>query len=100
MENLSEVDREKALKATIFLCIRELQDSEPEEQGAQELGFGSVEAMRIQLNNWGVPDRITRDRRFVEVPKRPKLEGFRDKGGLLSNRAVPVAALGDRVATC
>jgi hypothetical protein len=72
MESLSEPDRNKALKATVFLCIRELQGIEPEEQGAQELGFGSVEAVRIQLNNWGIPDWITRDRRVVEKPKRPK----------------------------
>jgi hypothetical protein len=56
MGSLSKRDRERALKAALFLCMRQLQDIDPEEQGAQELGFGSVEAMRAQLADWGAPD--------------------------------------------
>jgi hypothetical protein len=72
MESLSTWEREKALKATIFLSMRQLQGVEPEEQGAQELGFGSVEVMRAQLRNWGAPTWMTQDKQATEKPKAPK----------------------------
>ena len=53
--------------------MRELQGVKPEEEGAQELGFGSIEAMRTQLSNWGAPDWIARDNKVREEAKKPKL---------------------------
>jgi hypothetical protein len=50
--------------------MRRLQGIEPEEQGAQELGFGSVKAMRLQLGNWGAPDWLTQE----EVSETPKVQ--------------------------
>jgi hypothetical protein len=72
MQSLSKQDRDKALRATMFMCMRQLQGIEPEEQGAQKLGFGSVEAMRIQLTNWGLPELITQSEPIGEKPKVPK----------------------------
>ena len=56
----------------MFLCMRRLQGIDPEEQAAQKLGFGSVEAMRIQLRNWGAPGWITHGEQAAEKPKVPK----------------------------
>ena len=71
MGSLSERDRDTALKATMFLCMRQLQSREPEEQGAHELGFGSIEAMQIQLRNWGAPDWVTQG---ADAGQKPKVE--------------------------
>jgi hypothetical protein len=72
MGSLSKWEREKALRATFFLCMRQLQGLEPEEQVAQELGFGSVETMRLQLGNWGAPDWITKD--DEKVSDKPRVQ--------------------------
>jgi hypothetical protein len=72
MGSLSNWDQEKALKATMFLCMRQLQGREPEEQGAQQLDFGSVKAMRTQLGHWSAPDWITQEEPVDEKPRAPK----------------------------
>jgi hypothetical protein len=72
MGGLSDWDRKKALKATMFLCIRQLQGLGAGKQEAQQLGFGSVKAMRTQLRNWGAPDWITQEEPAAEKPKAPK----------------------------
>ena len=38
----------------------------------EDLGFGSAEAMRIQLGNWDVPDWVTQGEPQAEKPKSPK----------------------------
>ncbi len=68
---MPERERERALKASAFLCMRRLQGVEPEEQAARDFGFGSVEAMRIQLRNWGAPEWITETAQ-PEKSERPK----------------------------
>jgi hypothetical protein len=72
MGSLSKWDQEKALKATMFLCLQQLQGREPEEQGAQQLDFGSIKAMRTQLGNWGAPDWITQEEPADEKPRAPR----------------------------
>jgi hypothetical protein len=54
----------RALKAALCLCVRQLQELEPDEQDAEVAGFGSVEGMRKQLETWGAPGWMTR-----ELPK-------------------------------
>lgn len=58
MESLSRREREKALSTLVVWSASELQGIEPDEHTLQKLGFGSAEAMRIQLKNWGLPKSL------------------------------------------
>lgn len=44
------------------LCMLRGQGNYTEDEVARKLGFGSADAMRIQLKNWGLPDWLTDDR--------------------------------------
>jgi hypothetical protein len=68
MGSLSKHDRKRALEATLRLCLRELRKEEFTDEDAKDAGFGSIEAMRKQLRNWGVPDWITREAPNSQVP--------------------------------
>ena len=68
MESLSKHDRERALKAALYLCLQQLYESEPNEQHAELAGFHSVEMMRKQLEAWGAPDWMTRASLDSHVP--------------------------------
>ena len=59
MGSLAKPDRQRMLKALAFWCFYALEDEEPDDSVLEKLGFGSVEAMRIQLGNWEVPDWAT-----------------------------------------
>jgi hypothetical protein len=52
--------------------MAQAQDIELEQSVVEKLGFGSIESMRTQLNNWDVPDWITQGIQAVEKPKRLK----------------------------
>jgi hypothetical protein len=54
--SLPKRERERALQALMAWCWSELQGTEPGRQGLDKLGFGSAEALRIQLKNWGFPE--------------------------------------------
>ena len=55
-EPASGAERRQALEALGMLAFLRLDRSYSEDEVAQKLGFGSVEAMRIQLKRWGVPE--------------------------------------------
>jgi hypothetical protein len=59
MGSVSKQDRERALKAVAFWCISQVQGIELEQNIVESLGFGSVEALKTQLGNWGVPSWVT-----------------------------------------
>ena len=59
------------LKALAFWCFYALEDEEPDDSVLEKLGFGSVEAMRIQLGNWEVPDWATEKTPTVKDAKAP-----------------------------
>jgi hypothetical protein len=65
-------DRERALRAVALCCISQAQGIELEQHIIENLGFGSTEAMRIQLGNWDVPSWITQGEPAAEKPKAPK----------------------------
>jgi hypothetical protein len=70
MESVAKHDRERALKALASWCILQLKGAEPKEEVLEELGFGSSEAMKKQLENWHIPDWVTQANYTTEKPKR------------------------------
>jgi hypothetical protein len=71
MESVAKPDRQRMLKALAFWCFYALEDEEPPDSVLEKLGFGSVDAMRIQLGNWGVPDWATEKTPTVKDAKAP-----------------------------
>src|SRR5215217_2412614 len=69
MGGVTNYGRRRALKALAFWCAAELEGIEPDKAGLETLSFGSVEAMRTQLGNWDVPDRVTKREHTIEKPK-------------------------------
>jgi hypothetical protein len=61
MGSLSKQDRERALQAFVVWCLPQLQGVELNDGTLEKLGFGSVDAMRTQLKNWGAPDWIAQE---------------------------------------
>ena len=59
MGSVAKHDRERALKALSSWCILQLKGAEPKEEVLEELGFGSAEAMKKQLENWDIPGWVT-----------------------------------------
>jgi hypothetical protein len=59
------------LETLAFWCIYAHKDEEPDDSVLEKLGFGSVDAMRIQLGNWGVPEWATDKTTAVEDAKTP-----------------------------
>jgi hypothetical protein len=71
MESVAKPDRQRMLKALAFWCFYALEDEEPDDSVLEKLGFGSVDAMRIQLGNWEVPDWATEKTPTVKDAKAP-----------------------------
>jgi hypothetical protein len=69
--SLSKQDRERALEALTVWGLLRLKGLEPDQDILERFGFGSVEAMRIQLGNWDVPDWVTLEESAAEKPKPP-----------------------------
>jgi hypothetical protein len=70
--SLAEQDRNRRLKALALWCVAEFTGIEPDDSMLEELGFGSLEAWRIQLGNWDVPRWVTQKGptgKKVEAPK-------------------------------
>jgi hypothetical protein len=70
MGSVAKHDRERALKALASWCILQLKGAEPKEEDLEELGFGSAEAMKKQLENWDIPSWVTQGNYATERPKR------------------------------
>jgi hypothetical protein len=60
------------LSALAHWCIAEVGDVEPDDSTLEKLGFGSIEAMRIQLGNWEVPEWVTQEKPTAKKPQTPK----------------------------
>jgi hypothetical protein len=58
MSSLSEASRREALLKIALLCKLRSEARYSEEEIAEKLGFGSVEAFRIQLGHWQLPEWI------------------------------------------
>jgi len=61
MESVANQNRNQMLEALVVWCIAELKGIEPDDSMLEKLGFGSLEAMRIQLGNWEVPGWVTQE---------------------------------------
>ena len=72
MGSLSKHDQKRALTATLMLCLEQLQGVELGKKDAERANFGSVEAMRKQLGNWGAPDWLTHGEQEAKKPKPAK----------------------------
>jgi hypothetical protein len=72
MGSVAKPDRQRMLKVLAFWCVYSLEDEEPDDSVLEKLGFGSVDAMRIQLGNWEVPDWVTEKAPTVEDARAPK----------------------------
>jgi len=56
MTSLSGSLQKQAFKTVGHLCGLRHSEAHSEDQIAEKLGFGSAEAMYLQLRNWGIPD--------------------------------------------
>jgi hypothetical protein len=72
MRSSSQWVRERGLYALAVWCIWQLRSIEPDEATLEKLGFGSAEAMRIQLENWDVPPWVTQGKPAAEKPEARK----------------------------
>ena len=72
MDSLPNQERVRALQALGVWCQMELTGTEPPKAVLERLNFDSVEGMKIQLNNWGLPISLTHPDRGTEKPKSPK----------------------------
>jgi hypothetical protein len=77
MSSLAGPDRKRALEATIRWCLRELQDLPIQDEQLEKLNFGSLEAMRVQLRNWDLPEWLIGDSPFVGERQARGAEGDR-----------------------
>jgi hypothetical protein len=58
MKSLSGHERQRALEAIAVLALLHLNDAYSQEKALKKLEFGSVEAMRQQVENWRLPKWI------------------------------------------
>jgi len=78
MRSLSGPERQRALQVIAGFCVLQAQpDKYSEKDIAEKLGFGSVEAMHTQLENWEIPEWLGRDlqrgsEHATESPKKRK----------------------------
>ena len=93
MESVAKPDRQRMLETLAFWCIYVLKDEEPDDSVLERLGFGSVDAMRIQLGNWGVPNWATEKNPVVEDAKTPNhAPGEKKARGSGETKDLPPAA--------
>jgi hypothetical protein len=59
MESLPKSERVRALQTLGVWCQMELTGTEPPKSVLEGLNFNSIEAMRIQIANWGFPGWLT-----------------------------------------
>ena len=59
MTGVSKQDRERTLRTAAIWCAAQATGIELDQSIVEELGFGSIEAIRTQLSKWGVPDGIS-----------------------------------------
>ena len=72
MGSVTNHNRKRALRALAFWCIAECEGLEPDRSILEELGFGSVEAMRTQLGIWGVPDWVTQEQPSAQEERKAR----------------------------
>jgi len=67
MESLSGPAKAKALKVVALLCYLRAEGKHSEDQIAKRTGFGSAEAMYVQLKNWGLPGLLPHEEQAVKA---------------------------------
>ena len=72
MTNLSGPARRTAYQTIKELCFLRLEGVLSKDQIATKLGFGSAEALQIQLKNWGIPDWMIEAQADKEEEKKRK----------------------------
>jgi hypothetical protein len=92
MGSVAKPDRQRRLETLAFWCIYALKDEEPDDSVLAKLGFGSVDAMRIQLGNWEVPDWATEKTPTVKDAKAPHAPGEKKARGSGEITDLPPAA--------
>ncbi len=77
---MPEQEQQRAFLIVGLLCELRYKGRLSEDEIAAKLDFGSAEAMRIQLKNWGLPDWLTGDAPKSSEPDKPTrcLETLRD----------------------
>jgi hypothetical protein len=70
MRDLSAAERDRALYCMNIAYSRRDKENKSDDQVAEELGFGSAEAMLHQLRQWGFPDWLVFSK--PPEPERPK----------------------------
>ena len=78
MRNISGPERREAYKRIKELCSLRLQRGFSEDQIADKLGFGSADAMHIQLKNWGLPEWMIKAQVAKEEGKKRKARSTGD----------------------
>ncbi len=71
MGSLPGQEQQRAFLIVELLCKLRRKGGLSEDEIAAELGFGSAEAMRIQLKNWSLPDWLTGDAPKSSEPDKP-----------------------------
>jgi hypothetical protein len=84
MASVPRQDRNRALNAAAFWCLSRARDRELDQSVVENLGFGSVEAMRKQLENWGLPEWL------LEEPSKSKARVVQEPLGERKRRAKKV----------
>jgi hypothetical protein len=67
VESLSGPEKQRALEVSTWWCVHCFQEHPIHEELLTKLGFGSVEALRLQLKNWGLPDWLINPREGDKV---------------------------------
>ena len=71
MTSLPKPERDRALQTFGVWCQMELTGTEPPKAVLELLNFDSIEAVRTQLSNWRVPDRVTPEESSAKGPSAP-----------------------------
>jgi hypothetical protein len=72
MGSIPDRDKQRALVATTWWCFHRFQGVPIGEDRLVALGFHSVDGMRVQLSNWGLPGWLLEDEATGEGPKKQR----------------------------
>jgi hypothetical protein len=72
MESIPDRDKQRALAATTWWCMHRFQGVPIDEDRLAKLGFHSIDGMRIQLSNWGLPGWLLEEEATGIEPKKQR----------------------------
>jgi len=71
MESLSVKEQSRALHDAVLAHVQRVEKNKPEDQIAEQLGYGSAEHMHNQFRRWGFPDwLVSKEPPELDRPKR------------------------------